>query len=158
MRRTTTIRAETAALAAALLAAGCGGGARTAATPRLPGPLADRLAAQADGVATALDQGNACAARARGRALQIRTIREINARHVPGAYQDQLMSAVNEVMAQLPPCVATTTTPAAPAPATQTTTNGDEHGKKQQKQEARDKAERRERHGDGDGGGGGGGD
>ncbi|MDX6512986.1 MAG: hypothetical protein QOE36_2490 [Gaiellaceae bacterium] len=129
MRTTTSI----CALVVTLLAAGCGGGSRTAATPRLPGPLANRLAAQTDGVATALADGNACAARARGRALQIRTIREINARHVPQAYEDQLMSAVNELMRQLPACV--TTTPAAPAPAptpasTPKKTKSDEHGKK----------------------------
>jgi hypothetical protein len=140
-------RVGIAALLAAAGLAGCGRSTRTAQNPPLPGPLAQRLAAQSDGVAAALAGGDPCAARARGRALQIRTIREINARHVPRVYQDQLMSAVNEVVAQLPACPApAATAPASTTPAKAEGKHKEKHGKKHKRHGHGGK------HGDGEGG------
>jgi hypothetical protein len=73
-----------APLLAAALLAGCGGGGKTTpAGPMLPHPVAERLLAALDDPA----------------ALQARTIRELNARRIPAALQEPLLSRVNAFVA-----------------------------------------------------------
>jgi hypothetical protein len=93
-----------AACSAALLLAGCGGGAerRTAPPPRLPRPLAQQLAGQADAVAASLDRGDACAARDRAAALQRSAIAAVL--RIPGRLRENLVGAVNELVSELPAC------------------------------------------------------
>jgi hypothetical protein len=105
--------------ASALLVAGCGGGSRPQAGPRVPHVLAYRLAAESDAVAAALDRGDSCAAQtAAGR---LRSDLTASIARVPAALQEPLSSRVNALTAELPAC-----TPPAPAPQPK---KHEEHGK-----------------------------
>ena len=91
-------RAAALAIGVCLLAAGCGG--RDAAAPpgpKLPRPLAQRLADTSDAVAEALAAGDGCTARRRATSLQRTVIAAINARRVPPAFQEPLLGAANEL-------------------------------------------------------------
>jgi hypothetical protein len=103
-RKTRTRPSEVgAALAAALLLAGCGSGTakRAAPPPRLPQALALALAQRSDEIAATLDAGGACHALSLARALQQQTITAINARRVPGALQEPLQTAVNDLAGRI---------------------------------------------------------
>jgi hypothetical protein len=107
-------RAAALAFCVCLLAAGCGG--RTASAPpppRLPHPLAQRLAAASDGVASALAAGDACAALDRATALQHTVIAAINGHRVPPVFQEPLLGAVNSLAERIR-CVPPPPPPPAP--------------------------------------------
>ena len=89
----TLLRSGALALACVLLAAGCGG-EEAAPAPRLPGALAERLAARSDAVADRLAAGDGCAARAEAQALQAEAIEAVNGRRVPRAFQEPLLGSV----------------------------------------------------------------
>ena len=99
------------ALAAAL--AGCGGTRASAPEPKLPAPLAARLATYADETSRLASAGDACGARVQALALQHATVDAINAHRVPGPLQEPLQTSANELVNRLactPPSVQTQTT------------------------------------------------
>ena len=118
-RKIRTRRSELgAALAAALVLAGCGSGGQraTAPQPKLPRDVATQLAERSDRVAAALDGGDPCHAVVQARRLQRDTLRAINDRRVPRPFQEQLGATVNDLVSRIE-CT--------PPPATQ----DDEHDK-----------------------------
>jgi hypothetical protein len=103
-RKTRTKRPELgAALAAAFCLAGCGSGSehRVAPQPKLPAPVASALASRSDEVAQALAGGDQCRALTLAQQLQQETIAAINARRVPGAFQEQLGSTVGDLLSRI---------------------------------------------------------
>jgi hypothetical protein len=103
------LSASVAASSCALLLAGCGGGAKQTTTPRprpprIPADVAQRLAAEADLIATA--QPGSCIARAAAARLQAKAIRAIQSHRLPLRYQEPLMSAANGLVARLSVCAA----------------------------------------------------
>jgi len=96
--------ASLAACSCALLLSGCGGDSERAAPPprlpRIPSGLAQRLAAEAELVASA--PTGSCAARAAAVRLQQDAIASIA--RVPGRFQEQLMNAANGLVTRLSPC------------------------------------------------------
>ena len=90
-----------AASSAAVALVGCGGHGEKSAPPppRIPAGIARALAADADAVARA---PSACVAyRA---AVKLRRDALAGISRVPGRYQEQLMSAANELPARIGPC------------------------------------------------------
>ena len=103
-RKIRTRRSELgAAIAAALVLAGCGSGEerRTVPQPRLPQDVATELAGRSDQVAAALDVGNPCRALAEAQRLQRDMIKAINDRRVPGPFQEHLGAAVNDLISRI---------------------------------------------------------
>ena len=103
-RKTRTKRPELgAALAAAFCLAGCGSGFdhRVAPQPKLPAPVASALASRSDEVAQALAGGDQCGALSLAQQLQQETIAAINARRIPGAFQEQLGSTVGDLLSRI---------------------------------------------------------
>jgi len=104
-RKTRTRRPElgSAALAAVLCLAGCGGGSERGAPPqpRLPEPVAAALASRSDEVARALTAGDPCGARRVAEQLQRETIAAINAGRIPTAFQEQLGSTVGDLVSRI---------------------------------------------------------
>ena len=92
-----------AAVAAALLLAGCGSGAQQAAAPQptLPRRLALSLAEQSDSVARALAAGDDCKAAELAGQLQQQTIGAINAGRVPGPFLEPLQDRVNDLATRI---------------------------------------------------------
>jgi len=90
-----------AASSAVLVLAGCGGHGEANAppTPRIPAGVARALAADADAVARA---STVCVAYRAAVKLRRDTLAAIS--RVPGRYQEQLMSAANELPARIGPC------------------------------------------------------
>jgi len=88
-----------ALLGVAVLAASCGGHSRRTAPPqpKLPAALAEQLATRSDAVAAKLDGNDACGALAAARRLQQQAIAAINRGLVPGALQEPLSSAANDL-------------------------------------------------------------
>jgi hypothetical protein len=88
-----------AALAAALVLAGCGGGNERATPPppRLPETLAADLASRSDKVARLLDRNDGCGALAAAKELRNATIAAINAGRVPARLQEPLQGAANDL-------------------------------------------------------------
>jgi hypothetical protein len=84
--------------ALALAAGGCGGEEAARPRPTLAPAVADRLAAQSDAIAEALDAGDVCTAAVRADELQDETLRAINAGQVPPAFQEDLTARVNELV------------------------------------------------------------
>jgi hypothetical protein len=83
---------------AALCAGGCGSRhERVAPPPKLPAPIAQSLAAESDAVAQALAAGDSCSALAAAGQLRQQTIAAINGGRVPAVFQEQLLSAVNDL-------------------------------------------------------------
>jgi hypothetical protein len=112
-RKTRTRHLELgAALAAALCLSACGAAKQAAPPPTFSRSLASALAAQSDAVADSLAAGNSCRALTLAHALQQRTIAAINEHRVAAGLQEQLSSAVNELVARV-----TCMPPPAPAPA-----------------------------------------
>jgi hypothetical protein len=86
----------------ALVLAGCGSSTATRTTkppPRIPADVAQRLAADADAVAST--QG--CAARRAATKLQRDAIDAIG--QIPQRYREQLMSAATDVVSRVPECL-----------------------------------------------------
>jgi hypothetical protein len=96
----TRSREGCAAVAAALLLAGCGSGDERAAPPpqRLPAGLAAHLASRSDEVARLLRQNDGCGAQAAAKALQQEAIAAVNARRVPAQFQEPLLGAANDLV------------------------------------------------------------
>jgi len=110
----------------ALLLAGCGGGEHAAPPPkppRIPAGVAQRLAAEADRLAT-LTPGT-CAARDAAARFRANVIASVNNREIPARYQEQLMSAANSLAERLAAC-----TPPPPAEPEHGKGRGKKHGKK----------------------------
>ena len=112
-RNTRTRRLELGAAAAVALCLSACGGAKQSAPPQptFARSLATSLAAQSDAVASALAAGDSCRALRLAQRLQRQTIGAINSGRVAPALQEQLSSAVNEVVVRVH-CVP----PPAPAP------------------------------------------
>jgi len=70
--------------------------------PRIPADVAQRLAAEADLIASA--EPRSCTARAAAERLQAEAIEAIQSRRVPPRYQEQLMSAANGLVSRLSLC------------------------------------------------------
>jgi hypothetical protein len=103
-RKTRTKRPELgAALAVAFWLAGCGSGSehRVVPQPKLPAPVASALASRSDEVAQALAGGDQCRALSLAQQLQQETIAAINARRIPGAFQEQLGSTVGDLLSRI---------------------------------------------------------
>lgn len=86
----------------AVVVAGCGSSSPTRTTkppPRIPHDVAQRLAADADAIATT----SGCAARNAAVKLQTDVIAVVG--RIPQRYQEQLMSAANDVVSRVPECV-----------------------------------------------------
>ena len=79
-----------------LLVAGCGG-----EEPGLSRDLAERLAVRSESVASEVDAGNPCEARADAEQLQTETIAAVNAGGVPGELQEELLGSVNALLAAI---------------------------------------------------------
>jgi hypothetical protein len=99
-----------------VLLAGCGGhkAAAPAKPPPIPPAVAQQLAADADAVARL----SGCSAHNAAAKLRRDTIAAIS--HVPARYQEQLMSAANDLAARVPAC---------PPPQTHEDNHGHGHGK-----------------------------
>jgi hypothetical protein len=87
---------------------GCGGGEqqverRTDTTPRIQRGLADQLASRSDNVARLLASGDSCAAAAEAARLRAELTASIGA--IPDLYVEDLSGLVNEIQAQIPPCL-----------------------------------------------------
>jgi hypothetical protein len=103
-RKTRTRQRDlSAAFAAALCLAGCGGGADqdAAPPPTLHRQLAVALADQSDSVARALDAGDDCEALRLAVELQQQTITAINAGRVPAPFQEPLQDRVNDLAGRI---------------------------------------------------------
>ena len=120
-------RAAAVVIASTVLA-GCGSSGHESSppSPKLPAQPAAQLAQESDQVAATLDAGDACGALAKARQLQTDTIRLINAGQVPGPFQEQLGSAVTDLVGRIR-CVPS-------PPAYQGHGEGNGHGKHQGKQ------------------------
>ena len=99
--------ASVTAFSCALLLAGCGGGNANQTKPRprpprIPADVAQRLAAEADLIASA--QPGSCTARAAAARLQAESLEAIQSHRVPSRYQEPLMSAANGLVARLSVC------------------------------------------------------
>jgi hypothetical protein len=118
--------------AAALAAAGCGGGERSADTappaPALPRTVAEELAARSDAVADALDAGDVCTAAGRADELLDATITAINNGQVPPTFQEDLQARANELV----------NTVNCPPPPTTTEEKEDEKDKKRGKKKGQE--------------------
>jgi hypothetical protein len=101
--RTTRTGRHIALLATAAVLAGCGGHARRAEAPppKLPAALAEQLATRSDAVAARLDASDGCGALADARSLQQQAIAAINAHQVPAAFQEDLLSTTNDLVARI---------------------------------------------------------
>jgi hypothetical protein len=103
-RKTRTRRPELgAALLAALCLAGCGGGSghRAAPQPKLPRTVALALASRSDEIAAALAGEDSCHAFTAARKLQQETVASINAGNIPAAFQEDLGSAVADLVSRI---------------------------------------------------------
>ena len=90
--------------AAALCLSACGGAKQSAPPPPPPTfsrSLASSLAVQSDAVASALAAGDTCRALTLARRLQQQTIAAINSGRVAPALQEQLSSAVNQLVVRV---------------------------------------------------------
>ena len=96
-----------------LLATGCGSVSHRSAPPKLPRAVADRLAAESDGVAAALATGDAC--RAKRLAARLLADARTELPRMPPRFRRPLTSGVAAVVAAVPAC--TPAAPVTPAPA-----------------------------------------
>jgi hypothetical protein len=83
-------------------ASGCGGsdGVRSS-EPRLPSAIAASLALQSRGVATSLDQGDACTAQTRLQQLAV----EVQSPVVRPPFRRPLLLAISDLAGRMPQCV-----------------------------------------------------
>ena len=91
-----------AVFSCAVVVAGCGSSSPTRTTrsqPRIPADVAQLLAADANAVASA----SGCAARSPAVRLQTDLINSVG--RIPPRYQEQLMSAANVLVSQIPECL-----------------------------------------------------
>ena len=99
--------ASVTAFSCTLLLAGCGGGnvdqtKPRPRPPRIPAYVAQRLAAEADLIASA--KPGSCTTRAAAARLQAEALEAIQSHRVPPRYQEPLMSAANGLVARLSVC------------------------------------------------------
>ena len=99
--------ASVTAFSCTLLLAGCGGGnvdqtKPRPRPPRIPADVAQRLAAEADLIASA--KPGSCTARAAAARLQAEALEAIQSHRVPPRYQEPLMSAANGLVARQSVC------------------------------------------------------
>ena len=90
------------AASSSLVLAGCGHSTAASTTkppPRIPADVAQRLAADADAVASA----TGCGARKPAARLQTDVIASVA--QIPQRYREQLMSAANDVLSRIPECL-----------------------------------------------------
>jgi hypothetical protein len=87
-----------AAIGAVLALAACGGGDARPEEPGLPPGVAERLAAQSEAIADKLDAGDTCAAAQEADVLQDEAQAAVDAGRVPPAFQNELMSTVDELV------------------------------------------------------------
>ena len=80
-----------------LLAAGCGGGDEGG----ISNDVAERLALRSESVATEVEAGDACGARVEAEALQREAIAAVNAGDVPMEIQEDVLGAVNALLAAI---------------------------------------------------------
>jgi hypothetical protein len=119
----------------ALIALSACGGAERASSPALPAPLADRLAAQSDAVAEALELGDGCEARRRLDALDRAAERAIAAERVPAGLRAGLRGRLDALRDRIR-CEPAQAPPAPPPPPVTVTIEsppddgGEEKGKK----------------------------
>jgi hypothetical protein len=93
----------------ALALAACGGGNTVEERPN-PGPAiergtAEQLAVRSDEVARLLEAGDNCTAMAEGARLRDELNAAISRGVIPEIYLEDLSGIVNEIQAQIPPCV-----------------------------------------------------
>jgi hypothetical protein len=89
------------ALAALLIAGGCGGGGTDAEPPPRPAierATAEALASTSDSIADALDAGDVCTAAGRADDLNAQVIEAINAKKIPPAFQEDVLSRAQELV------------------------------------------------------------
>ena len=79
-----------------LLASGCGGEERG-----LSSDLAERLAVRSESVASEVEAGDACGARAAAEALQAAVIAAVNDGAVPQELQEELLGSVTALLASI---------------------------------------------------------
>jgi hypothetical protein len=79
-----------------LIASGCGGEERG-----LSRDLAERLAVRSESVASEVEAGNPCEARADAEQLQTETIAAVNEGSVPEELQEELLGSVNALLAAI---------------------------------------------------------
>jgi uncharacterized lipoprotein YmbA len=123
------LRSAWLTVCSALVLAGCGGGSdntftlrQTTTTPRLPkiqSAVATQLATRSEVVAQRLDAGDSCGAAEEAAQLRNELTAAINARAIPGLYQEDLSASVNELQASIS-CT----------PPSDENGEGDGHGKK----------------------------
>ena len=107
-------------MAGAVLLAGCGGSARpatTAATPHIPRALGVALADRADGVAAALESGDACTAAGRAQQLKAAVGNAVSSGAIPARLQAPAVAAAaslaSSIVCRPPPTTTAATTTAA---------------------------------------------
>jgi hypothetical protein len=85
---------------AALLFGGCGGGTEAEPPPRpaIERATAEALAATSDSIADALDAGDVCTAAGRADDLNAQVIEAINAKKIPPAFQEDVLSRAQELV------------------------------------------------------------
>jgi len=85
-----------------VLLAGCGSERAAPPTqPRLPHALASAWRSETDSVAAALGAGDRCLAQRRAASLQRSVIAAVNARRLASAFQEPLVSAVNDLASRI---------------------------------------------------------
>jgi hypothetical protein len=88
-------------LVALLIAGGCGGGGTDAEPPPRPAierATAEALASTSDSIADALDAGDVCTAAGRADDLNAQVVEAINAKKIPPAYQEDVLSRAQELV------------------------------------------------------------
>lgn len=85
--------------------ASCGSEEQKAAPgPKIAVGVAEPLAKRSEQVASLLERGDECGARAQAALLRREVTEAINSRSIPDAYLEDLSGVVNEIEAQIPPC------------------------------------------------------
>lgn len=97
-------------MCSALVLAACGGDGNQVDERSNPGPgiergTAEQLAVRSDEVARLLEAGDNCSAMAEGARLRDELSAAIARGVIPEIYLEDLSGVVNEIQAQIPPCV-----------------------------------------------------
>lgn len=116
-------------MCSALALAACGGDGNRADQRTDPGPViesgtAEQLAVRSDEIARLLESGDDCSAMAEGARLRDELNGAIGRGVIPEVYLEDLSGVVNEIQAQIPPCVREPQVP--PPPRDRKKKDGDE--------------------------------